>query len=266
MRGEHLVRVGERGHRLGRDERRHLDLVQARARELVDELDLRRRGHEGLLDLEAVAHGDVVDVEAHGGPGRETARYYSPRGGSASTIARAAARFLGHHAGIPTSGRTRHAGRLSAIMTCALCAAFGGFYAQAEEPHAAPASAPVPQQLSRTPTPASFWLWKWEQLRTGCRGRRRVAGTFPHVSDGPGRAARQRRNPTVTWIGHATFLVQLAGINILVRSAVLRARLARGLRGPEARRAAADRRAGAAAHRRGADLAQPLRPPRRRRR
>ena len=38
------------------------------ARELVDEGHLRRRGDEGFLHLEAVSHGDVVDVEAHGRP------------------------------------------------------------------------------------------------------------------------------------------------------------------------------------------------------
>src|SRR5262249_45494889 len=43
-------------------------LVQPRARELVDDLDLGGRRNEGLLDLEAIAYRDVVDVEPHEKP------------------------------------------------------------------------------------------------------------------------------------------------------------------------------------------------------
>jgi hypothetical protein len=64
--GEHFVRVSERRDGHGGDERGHLDLVQPGPRELVDHLDLGGGRDEFLLDLEAVANRDVVDVETHG--------------------------------------------------------------------------------------------------------------------------------------------------------------------------------------------------------
>ncbi len=51
------------------------------------------------------------------------------------------------------------------------------------------------------------FLWGWD----------RVGGKFdaPMASPDPGFLAANRTRPTLTWIGHATFLVQVGGLNVL---------------------------------------------------
>ena len=51
------------------------------------------------------------------------------------------------------------------------------------------------------------FLWGWD--RVGARFE------APRVPPDPGFLAANRTRPTLTWIGHATFLVQLGGLNIL---------------------------------------------------
>ena len=51
------------------------------------------------------------------------------------------------------------------------------------------------------------FLWGWD--RVGARFE------APMASPDPGFLAANRTRPTLTWIGHATFLVQLGGLNIL---------------------------------------------------
>jgi N-acyl-phosphatidylethanolamine-hydrolysing phospholipase D len=51
------------------------------------------------------------------------------------------------------------------------------------------------------------FLWGWD--RTGAKV------DFPLAQGDPGFLAANRTRPTVTWIGHATFLVQIGGLNVL---------------------------------------------------
>jgi L-ascorbate metabolism protein UlaG (beta-lactamase superfamily) len=98
-------------------------------------------------------------------------------------------------------------------MLCALCAFESGLFAQAGAPRDA-------DGRFRNNYPhdahASFWAWKWEQWTQGTPqpppGGWQIASMKADV-------ARLRANtsqPLVTWIGHAGFLVQLAGVNMLV--------------------------------------------------
>ena len=98
-------------------------------------------------------------------------------------------------------------------MAC-LCAAFSGFRAEAqsEAPHAGGRfHNNYPHEAER-----SFWLWKWEQLKHGIPQPPPGGWKIPHVKTDAEALRANTTDPTVTWIGHASFLLQLAGANILV--------------------------------------------------
>jgi len=61
----------------------------------------------------------------------------------------------------------------------------------------------------------SFWLWKWEELREGVPKPPPGGWKIPHMKADAAALRANTTEPTVTWIGHATFLLQLAGKNIL---------------------------------------------------
>jgi N-acyl-phosphatidylethanolamine-hydrolysing phospholipase D len=52
------------------------------------------------------------------------------------------------------------------------------------------------------------FLWGWRK-----KPRRKVA--FPMAEPDPGFLAANRTRPTLTWIGHSTFLLQIGGLNVL---------------------------------------------------
>ena len=60
--GGHLIGVGERGHRLRRDERRRLDPPDPGGDEGLQHLQLRLE-RDGILQLQTVAHADLADVD-----------------------------------------------------------------------------------------------------------------------------------------------------------------------------------------------------------
>jgi N-acyl-phosphatidylethanolamine-hydrolysing phospholipase D len=62
---------------------------------------------------------------------------------------------------------------------------------------------------------ASFWLWKWEQFRQGTPDPPPGGWKIPHQRADAAALRANGKDPTVTWIGHSSFLVQLAGQNIL---------------------------------------------------
>jgi len=103
--------------------------------------------------------------------------------------------------------------RLAALMLCASCG-FTGFLGAADAPpHHGPGG-------FRNTYPhdhdASFWAWKWEQLRQGVPEPPPGGWNIPHMQADAAALRANTTQPTVTWIGHAAFLVQLAGLNILV--------------------------------------------------
>ena len=61
----------------------------------------------------------------------------------------------------------------------------------------------------------SFWAWKWEQLRHGVAEPPPGGWKIPATTTDAAWLRANGTEPTVTWIGHASFLVQLAGRNIL---------------------------------------------------
>ena len=62
---------------------------------------------------------------------------------------------------------------------------------------------------------ANFWKWKWEQWRDGLP--RKPAGGYRFETARPevDFLRANRTETTVTWIGHATVLLQASGVNVL---------------------------------------------------
>ena len=61
----------------------------------------------------------------------------------------------------------------------------------------------------------SFWAWQWERLRDGLPQPPPGGWNLPAVKTNPTALSAADANPSVTWVGHATMLVRLAGKNIL---------------------------------------------------
>ena len=64
------------------------------------------------------------------------------------------------------------------------------------------------------PDKGSLWAWQWERLRNGLPKAPADGWKLPFVKTDPVALGATENNPSVTWIGHATMLVRLAGQNI----------------------------------------------------
>ena len=65
------------------------------------------------------------------------------------------------------------------------------------------------------PVKAGFWDWKLEQWRLGLPKKPEGGYRFETARPDPRALSANRRDVTVTWVGHATLLVQMGGLNIL---------------------------------------------------
>jgi L-ascorbate metabolism protein UlaG (beta-lactamase superfamily) len=65
------------------------------------------------------------------------------------------------------------------------------------------------------PEKASFWAWQWERMRNGVPKPPPGGWNLPAVKTDPAELRAPEGNPSVTWIGHATVLVRLAGHTML---------------------------------------------------
>lgn len=61
----------------------------------------------------------------------------------------------------------------------------------------------------------SFWKWQWQRWTGGAPRDPEGGYQFPLQQPDAAALARNRSEPTLTWIGHATFLLQLGGVNVL---------------------------------------------------
>jgi L-ascorbate metabolism protein UlaG (beta-lactamase superfamily) len=99
------------------------------------------------------------------------------------------------------------------LMLCALCALDSFHFAEAGAPRGADGRF---RNNYAHDGRASFWLWKWEQWTQGTPEPPPGGWSIPAVKADVARLASNTSEPLATWIGHATFLLQLAGVNILV--------------------------------------------------
>jgi len=65
------------------------------------------------------------------------------------------------------------------------------------------------------PEKAGFWEWKTEQWKLGLPKKPEEGYRFETVLPDQRTLRSNRRDATVTWVGHATLLVQIGGLNIL---------------------------------------------------
>ena len=71
------------------------------------------------------------------------------------------------------------------------------------------------RNLYAEPHPGGFWKWKRDQWRDGLPKKPEGGHHFPLLKPDTAYLAANRSDTTLTWIGHATLLLQLKGVNIL---------------------------------------------------
>jgi len=99
-------------------------------------------------------------------------------------------------------------------MACASWRPFDGFYAEAGA-HAPRGPGGFRNNYPHDP-PASFLAWQWERWRGGMPKPPPGGWNLPAMRCDVARLRNPAGHAQATWIGHASFLVQLAGINVLV--------------------------------------------------
>ena len=98
-------------------------------------------------------------------------------------------------------------------VSFAAAATFGtDAYGQVQAPHHGPDG--YRNNYPQDPK-ESFWLWKWEQLKHGVPKPPPGGWKIP-VTKTDAAALNASEGPSMTWIGHASVLFQLAGMNVLV--------------------------------------------------
>ena len=65
------------------------------------------------------------------------------------------------------------------------------------------------------PPKASFWAWQWERFWGGVPQAPPQGWNLPWVPTDAARLRSPASNPSMTWIGHATVLLRIAGMNVL---------------------------------------------------
>jgi N-acyl-phosphatidylethanolamine-hydrolysing phospholipase D len=103
------------------------------------------------------------------------------------------------------------------LMLCAACAVVLG--SCHGNPHYSPMKSHHTQDGFRNNYPTlergSFWKWQWDRWTKGVPEDPKDGYAFASMKPDAAYLAANRSEPTLTWIGHATFLVQVGGVNLL---------------------------------------------------
>ena len=110
---------------------------------------------------------------------------------------------------------------LAGLLLCAACAAvvsrdneIDGNHNQ-DKPHHTPAGFRNNYVSGLNNEGGNFWKWQWQRFVAGVPKPPKNRYRFPAVKPDLARLQANRSETTATWIGHATVLIQLAGVNIL---------------------------------------------------
>jgi N-acyl-phosphatidylethanolamine-hydrolysing phospholipase D len=101
---------------------------------------------------------------------------------------------------------------LLALFVAACASAMNVFYDK-NKPHHTPNG--FKNNYSNTVATENFWAWQWERLRAGVPKPPENNYQFPVVKPDLAWLKANKSEVTATWVGHATVLVQMAGLNIL---------------------------------------------------
>ena len=104
----------------------------------------------------------------------------------------------------------------SIMLLCTACALL---LACRSNPHYSPAKSHHTETGFRNnyPQPArqSFWKWQWQRWTKGYPDDPRQGYGFALLKPDAAFLGANRTEPTLTWIGHASFLLQIGGVNVL---------------------------------------------------
>lgn len=111
--------------------------------------------------------------------------------------------------------------KLAAAVVVASVVGCAALITQSSNPHFNPARAHhTPNGFKNNyphPTDQNFWKWQWERLRDGTvqPPPGGWASVLPSVKPDVAFLKANRSERTMTWIGHATVLLQTGGVNII---------------------------------------------------
>jgi L-ascorbate metabolism protein UlaG (beta-lactamase superfamily) len=98
------------------------------------------------------------------------------------------------------------------VLACAACSSSHARYENAAAPHTAQG---FQNNYLEQPMVASLLKWQWERLRDGLPKAPANHYQFPLAQPDLAWLKNNHKKTSATWIGHATVLVQLGGVNIL---------------------------------------------------
>ena len=100
------------------------------------------------------------------------------------------------------------------VMLCA-CATATNVYFNKDKPHHTVDGFRNNYVAGLGNSRGAFWKWQWERTVAGLPMAPKNAYAFPRVAPDVAWLKANRSVASATWIGHATVLVQVAGVNIL---------------------------------------------------
>jgi hypothetical protein len=104
---------------------------------------------------------------------------------------------------------------LASLLVVAGCATPGNPYYDRTRAHHTPEGFRNNYVAALANGSANFWKWQWERTRDGLPKPPANGYAFPVHAPDVAWLRANRSETAATWIGHATVLLQMAGVNIL---------------------------------------------------